>query len=368
MIRTVPRPVDASGGRVRGAGWPGDLPESRRRWIRLWLWGIAAMTFAVVVVGGITRLTLSGLSIVDWQPVTGVIPPLNEEQWQRAFDRYRQFPEFLTWRHRMTLAEFKFIYFWEYLHRLLARSIGIVFMVPFAFFVVRRWFNRPLVKRSLLLFALGAAQGVMGWLMVRSGLVDRPSVSHYRLAAHLVLAFTVFGWAVWLARDLSLPEAPPHSLPPDRRRAVVNGLAVTGSLLVVQIVWGAFVAGLKAGRYYPTFPLMGGRLVPPDLLWLEPAAANFVSNPIAVQWVHRLLGTLLLSAAIVLFVRVRMRVADPGTRRMSSAFAALIGFQFVLGILTLVTRVPVALGVLHQATALVALGTWLVWMHAMMHR
>ena len=362
MNRTAPYPGAARANAGPAADWPLAIPEHRRRWIRLWLWSIAAMTFAVVVVGGITRLTLSGLSIVDWQPLMGVIPPLSEEQWQHAFDQYRQFPEFLTWRSRMTLAEFKFIYFWEYLHRLLARSIGIVFLLPFLFFVARRWFNRPLLKRSLLLFALGAAQGVMGWIMVKSGLVDRPSVSHYRLAAHLVLAFMIFSGAVWLARDLALRDRRPP-LAADQRRRVVSGLAAVGILLAAQIVWGAFVAGLKAGKYYPTFPLMGGRLVPPDLLWLDPAAANFIANPIAVQWVHRLLGTLLLAAVLALFVVVRRRATDPATRGFNAAFAALIVIQFALGVLTLVLRVPVALGVLHQATALVTLGVWLIWLH-----
>ncbi|HUE76616.1 MAG TPA: COX15/CtaA family protein, partial [Longimicrobiales bacterium] len=311
-----------------GALVPGDwrlaIPEGRRRRLRVWLWSIAATTFAVLVVGGITRLTLSGLSIVRWDPVMGVIPPLSDADWERAFDQYRQFPEYQTWRRGMSLAEFKFIFFWEYLHRLLARAIGLVFLVPFVVFWVRGYFDRPLIRRALVLFGLGAMQGVMGWLMVASGLVDRPSVSHFRLAAHLSLAFMIFGWAVWLARDLALRPGR-ATLVPAERRILLRGLGIVGVLLSAQIVWGAFVAGLKAGKYYPTFPLMGGRLVPVELLWLDSVPANFVSNPIAVQWVHRVLGTMLALAVLILFVVVRHRVRDRLSRRFNATFAGLIG-------------------------------------------
>jgi heme a synthase len=355
--------VDAHSPPAPRDDWRFVIPEAHRRRLRLWLWSIAAMTFGVLVVGGITRLTLSGLSIVDWRPVTGVIPPLNEAQWQRAFDLYRQFPEYLTWRQDMTLGEFKVIYFWEYLHRLLARAIGLVFLVPFAFFWARGYFNRPLFRRALLLFGLGATQGVMGWLMVASGLVDRPSVSHYRLAAHLGLAFAIFGWAVWLARDLALSNERDAVQEPRERPLQVRPLSIVGIVLVAQIAWGALVAGLKAGKYYPTFPLMGGRVVPPDFLWLHPVARNFVENPAAVQWVHRVLGTLLVAIVLMAFTLVRRRVTDPVSRRFGAALAALVGAQYALGVLTLVLLVPVALGVLHQAVALVIFGVWLSWLH-----
>ena len=319
------------------------------------------MTFGVLVVGGITRLTLSGLSIVDWHPVMGVIPPLGEAQWQETFDRYRQFPEYQTWRRGMSLEEFKFIFFWEYLHRLLARTIGIVFLLPFLYFWARGYFNRPLLRRALVLFGLGAAQGLMGWLMVMSGLVDRPSVSHYRLAAHLSLAFLIFGWAVWLAR--SLRTAPAAVVAAGERRLLLRSIGVVGGLLAVQIVWGAFVAGLKAGKYYPTFPLMGGRLVPAELLFLDGFLENFVANPIAVQWTHRVLGTVLLLAAIGAFAAVRRRVAEATSRAYAGAFLALIVAQYLLGIATLLFFVPVSLGVAHQAMAMVVFGVWLAWLH-----
>lgn len=348
------------------ADWRLEIPESRRRPIRLWLWSVALMTLAVLVVGGITRLTLSGLSIVDWDPIMGVIPPLGDAAWSEAFARYQQFPEFQSWRASMTLDEFKSIYFWEYLHRLLARAIGLVFLVPFVVFWVKGWFNKPLLRRALLLFGLGAMQGVMGWLMVMSGLVDRPSVSHYRLAAHLALAFLIFGFALWLTRELSM-EANRIRLAAGARRLMNRGLAVVGALLGVQIVWGALVAGLRGGKYYPTFPLMGGRWVPRELFFLDDAALNFVANPIAVQWAHRLIGTVLLLAVLALFVGVLRATADARSRRWAAALLGLVAVQYGLGILTLIRLVPVSLGVAHQATALVIFGLWLAWLHHVMN-
>jgi cytochrome c oxidase assembly protein subunit 15 len=349
----------------RGAGradWRTAIPESRRRPIRAWLWSIAAMTLGVLIVGGITRLTLSGLSIVEWRPFTGVIPPLTDAQWQATFDMYRGYPEYQSWRQGMTLAEFKFIFFWEYLHRLLARTIGLVFLVPFAFFWLRGWFNPQLRNRALLLFGLGASQGLMGWLMVASGLVDMPRVSHFRLAAHLSLAFLIFGYALWLARDLRLGVTR-NPLPHDARARMLRGLSIVGALLALQVVWGAFVAGLRAGKFYNTFPLMGGRLVPRDLLALDPAIANFVQNPAAVQWVHRVLGTALLVATITFCIRAWEYGTDTLSRRFNATFLLLMMTQFTFGIATLVTRVPVSLGVIHQVTALILFGVWLGWLH-----
>jgi heme a synthase len=359
------------------ADWRLAIPEHRRRHLRAWLWSVAAATFAVMVVGGITRLTQSGLSIVDWQPLMGVIPPLSEAQWLAAFDRYREFPEYQQLRRGMTLAEFQFIFFWEYLHRLVARLIGVVFLVPFVVFAVRGYLTRPLALRALALFALGAAQGVLGWVMVQSGLVEQPSVSHYRLAAHLGLAFVIFGACVWLARELTVSRSPSSAAASAAssaassaaatatpvRRLVRRGLAVLGALVALQVVWGAFVAGLKAGFFYNTFPLMGGALVPPNLLLHEPAIVNFFQNPVAVQWTHRVLGTVLGVAALFFFLRVRRAAVDAATRRLNAGFFGLILAQYALGVATLVYRVPVTLGVAHQALALVLFGVWVWWMH-----
>jgi heme a synthase len=342
--------------------WQEEIPESRRRSLRLWLYSIAATTFAVMVVGGITRLTQSGLSIVDWQPIMGVIPPLSEAQWQDAFDRYRPFPEYQVLRRGMTMDEFKFIFFWEYLHRVLARVIGLVFLVPFIWFAVRRYFNRELAVRALALFGLGAMQGVLGWLMVSSGLVDRPSVSHFRLAAHLSLAFIIFGACIWLARQLR-PDFSPVRLAPEVLRGLRIGAVVVGVLLALQIVWGAFVAGLKAGFMYNTFPLMGGRLVPPDLFALDGTVINFFQHSSAVQWVHRVLGTVLTLAAVGVGIRALEARVDAVSRRLAVGIMALMLIQYALGILTLIYRVPVSLGVAHQGLAMVIFGVWIWWVH-----
>lgn len=342
--------------------WRLQIPEWRRRPMRAWLWSVALMTLGVVVVGGITRLTLSGLSIVDWDPLVGVIPPLSESAWQEAFARYQQFPEYRSWRGDMTLDQFKSIYFWEYLHRLLARTIGLVFVVPFVVFWARGWLDRPLLRRALLLFGLGTLQGLMGWLMVQSGLVDRPAVSHYRLAAHLSLAFLIFGLALWLIRELSVGE---ERVPVDvqARHLMERGLAVVGTLLAVQIVWGAFVAGLRGGKFYPTFPLMGGRWVPRELFYLDDRALNFIANPIAVQWAHRVIGTALLLAVLAFVFAVLRAPTDAHSRRYSVALLVMVAVQYALGILTLLARVPVSLGVAHQATALLLFAVWLAWLH-----
>lgn len=320
------------------------------------------MTLLTLVIGGITRLTRSGLSIVDWAPIMGVVPPLSEAAWQQAFDAYRAFPEYRELRQGMSLSEFQSIYFWEYLHRLVARTIGLVFLVPFLVFAVRGYLSRPLARRALVLFALGAGQGLMGWFMVMSGLVDEPRVSHYRLAAHLSLAFVIFGYALWLARDLSVDRSTPV-VPRSSRALLLRGLGWLGGLLAVQIIWGAFVAGLRAGYYYNTFPLMAGSLVPPDFLRVQPALLNLIENPSAVQWMHRVLGTVLLVAVTVFFVRIRRSVVDTQSQRHNAVLFGLVVAQYVIGVLTLLFYVPVSLGVLHQAMAMVIVGGWLVFLH-----
>jgi cytochrome c oxidase assembly protein subunit 15 len=285
------------------------------------------------------------------------VPPLSEAQWLEAFDRYRQFPEYQKLRQGMTLDEFKFIFFWEYVHRLAARLIGLVFLIPFVFFWIRGYFTPPLRNRVLALFGLGALQGFMGWFMVMSGLVDNPSVSHYRLAAHLSIALVIFGLCLWLFWELRVSRLPTP------RRTPGRGIYALGGLLMLQILWGAFVAGLDAGLYFNTFPLMGGRLVPPGAMSLEPALRNLVENPVTVQWVHRVLGTVLALASLAVVVQHWRLPADLVSRRLSTAFATLVLVQYGLGILTVIYFVPVSLGVLHQATAVVILAIWLAWLH-----
>ena len=364
-----PRHIQTVAGEAAGVtaleDWRLQLAASRRRPVRIWLWSIALLTLLVLVIGGITRLTHSGLSMVDWEPLVGVVPPLGEQQWAETFDRYRQFPEYQKLRRGMTLGEFKFIFFWEYLHRLSARAIGVAFSIPFLIFWLRGYLTRPLAVRVLVLFALGAMQGVMGWLMVRSGLVDIPSVSHYRLAAHLALAFVIFGYSIWLARDLSVGR--PGSTPRHgAARLIRRGLTIVGVLLAAQVVWGAFVAGLKAGLIFNTVPLMDGGVMPPRVSDVEGGLLfALLQHPAGVQWMHRLLGTVLLGSVLWLFLMVRRGGVDPLSSRLNTALMATVGVQYVLGVLTLLYVVPISLAVPHQALAMVVFGVWVIWVHHM---
>jgi heme a synthase len=358
----VARPAPVVTPTDRPDDWRLALPENRRRRVRAWLWTGAGLTFLILIVGGITRLTQSGLSIVDWNPIMGAVPPLNEAQWMEAFDRYRQFPEYQKLRQGMTLDEFRFIFFWEYLHRQIARLIGLVFLLPFLFFLAQGYFNRPLLRRSLLLFALGGLQGALGWYMVSSGLIDRPHVSQFRLGIHLSIAFAIFAGCVWTALDLRV-RAPRRTSPTDALHWLRRALVAIGLLFAVQVFWGALVAGLKAGHYFNTFPLMNGRWLPPNMFGLEPALLNFVENPFTVQWMHRVLGTVLLLASLALFAVVRRRLTDPPQRLYNLLLFGLVLAQFGLGVLTLLYAVPISLGVAHQAMAMVIFGVWLVWYH-----
>ena len=335
---------------------------SRR--LQIWLAAIAATTCLVLVIGGITRLTHSGLSIVEWRPVVGVIPPLNEAAWLDSFARYQQFPEYRQLRSDMTLEEYKYIYFWEYLHRLLARAIGLVFLIPFAFFYFSGSLAPSFARRALALFALGSMQGAAGWLMVRSGLVDRPSVSHYRLALHLTLAVAIVGLCIWMIRDLSVgrPAAPGSAT-----RRAPRALLAIGVLIGLQIVWGAFTAGLKAGVGFNTFPLMGDALVPIEFWPLRPLALNLVQHPWGVQWMHRLLGTILLAAACASYIHIRRSTVDRASQRWSAALLGTVAAQYVLGVLTLINVVPLGLALTHQLMAVAVVCVWVAAVHHARH-
>jgi len=314
-----------------------------------WLLVCCAVLFSLIVLGGVTRLTGSGLSITDWRPVTGVLPPFTEQAWQQEFDLYRASPEYQKVNRGMSMADFQVIYGYEYAHRLLARMLGLVFAIPLAWFWLRgkipprlRW---PLVG----LLGLGMLQGYMGWFMVASGLVDIPRVSPYRLAAHLSLAMIIYAVMFWLALGLLRPRverAPAH---------IRRGLQPLLVVLAITIVSGAFVAGLKAGFVYNTFPLMAGQWVPDGLLHLEPAWRNWFENPATVQFTHRLLG--LGSFALVLFVWARaLRMPlSPAQRLAFHGLGAATLLQVTLGIKTLLMYVPVSLGAAHQGGAVVLL-------------
>jgi len=310
--------------------------RARRDPVGLWLLALAALVAAMVLLGGATRLTDSGLSIVEWRPVTGVVPPLSAADWQAEFDRYRAFPEYLKVNRGMSLDEFRRIYWFEWSHRQLGRAIGLAFLLPFLWFLARRRIDRPLGLRLAGLFALGGLQGAVGWWMVASGLVDRPDVSHLRLAAHLGLAFAIFGALLWQAWGLLVPEARvagPRWL----------GFALAAAVLA-QTLLGALVAGLDAGLAYNTFPTMNGVWIPDDLARPGP----WWDNPTAVQFAHRL-GAFAL-AALCLFAWLRA----PAAFGFVLAAAAV---QFALGVATLLAHAPLALALAHQAGALALFAT-----------
>jgi cytochrome c oxidase assembly protein subunit 15 len=315
-----------------------------------------------VVVGGVTRLTHSGLSIVEWQPLVGAIPPLSDADWQQLFAKYRLTPEFQKVNFDMDLAGFKSIFWWEYFHRLLGRGIGAVFLLPMLWFVLRRAIDRPLAWKLAGVFVLGALQGAMGWYMVKSGLVDDPRVSQFRLTAHLGLALLIFAAMVWIALDLLFPR--PGS---SRTRFGTAALALVVVIFLMSLT-GGFVAGIRAGKAYNTFPLMNGHWVPPEILMLEPWWMNFFYNMATVQFVHRAIAWLLAFAVPLLWWRVMREVTDPRARLACHALLAALAAQIALGIATLVLQVPVALAAAHQGGAVVLLACALWAAHALRRR
>ena len=322
-----------------------------RRQIRGWLAVVLFALFALVLVGGATRLTESGLSITEWKPIHGVIPPLSAAEWEEEFRLYQRIPQYEQLNKDMTVEEFKTIFWWEWAHRLLARSIGVVFAVPLLFFWVSGRIERRLRLPLLGILALGGFQGFIGWWMVSSGLVERTEVSQYRLATHLVIACLIFGACMWIFRGLC-----PHSgdAPPTKRSQTVAG--IIAALGLFQIYLGALVAGLDAGLSYNTWPLMDGAIVPADLFVQQPAWINLFENPKTVQFVHRIGAYLLF--AVALWHMVTSWRAAPGTThaRRSVLLFGLVTLQAAIGITTLLLQVPIGWGVLHQAGALIVLG------------
>jgi len=328
--------------------------------IRLWLYVVAALVFAMVLVGGATRLTESGLSITEWQPLMGVVPPLNDAQWHAEFEKYQAIPQYRQLNSGMSLAAFQTIYWWEWTHRLIGRVIGFAFVLPFAWFLWRGWI--PQRKRAALwvILGLGALQGVIGWWMVASGLADRVEVSQYRLAAHLVLACLIYAAVLWTASRCENKAAwlsLAHATKTDRWIFVRCGAVGLLVLVLLQIYLGALVAGLRAGYAYNTWPLIDGALVPQGarLFFDVPFWRNFFENPLTVQFDHRVLGyAIWLLALFHLFNVASMTKAGP--LLAGAAFLALaVTAQAALGIWTLLAVVPLPLALMHQAMAMVTL-------------
>lgn len=326
-----------------------------RKTVAAWLLVCCALVAAMVVLGGVTRLTGSGLSMVTWKPVSGVLPPMNAKAWDEEFARYRQSPEYRQVNYGMSLADFKRIFWFEYAHRLLGRSVGLVFLLPFLYLLARRMIERALIPRLVLMFMLGGAQGLLGWWMVRSGLGDVPHVSAYRLTAHLGLAVLIYALMLWTALSLlRRPLSPSTSTSKLARWSP----AILG-LSVVTLLSGSFVAGLRAGLVYNTFPKMGDSWLPPDLFSLSPWWRNIFEDVTTVQFDHRILALLLLASVVALWWRCTRASIQGPARAWAHASLAAVLVQLGLGIGTLLLHVPVSLAVLHQANALVVLTTLL---------
>ena len=332
----------------RGGIAPERIARSRRA-VAHWLLALAGLVLAMVVLGGITRLHHAGLSIVDWRPLVGVLPPFGEEAWQALFADYKRFPEYQEINRGMTLGAFKEIFWLEYAHRLLGRIVGIAFALPFVWFLIRRAFDRPLALKVLAIGILGGLQGLLGWYMVKSGLVDRPDVSPYRLAAHLGLAVAIYGCLVWIALGLLMDGAVERVRRAGRWRGALWG--ATG-LVLLTILSGAFVAGNDAGLAYNTFPLMADAIVPPDIFLIEPLWRNFFENVPLVQLDHRLLAMLTALVVILIWAAALRWMGATLARAVLHAAAAAVLVQFVLGVATLLTFVPVPLGAAHQVGAM----------------
>ena len=338
-----------------------ELPDNRSKdkAVATWLLACCVLVFAMVVLGGVTRLTGSGLSMAEWRPIMGTLPPLSDTEWQRVFEIYQQTPEFQKVNSHMDVHDFKGIFWLEYLHRLLGRLLGLAFLLPLVYFAARKYISLRQLPWYVLMFALGGLQAVIGKIMVASGQVDAPQVSHYRLTAHLSAAFLVFALMFWRAQSLlhGAPAGPPH---PWYSRTL--GLT---ALIAVTIVSGGFVAGLDAGLIYNTFPKMGDHWIPPGLLALEPAWRNVFDNLTTVQFDHRLLAVTTFTLIAIYWIRARSSSMPRAARTGASALLAVATLQVVLGILTVLHAVPTTLAVSHQANALLMLTAALYLLHGL---
>ncbi|MCC6560602.1 MAG: COX15/CtaA family protein [Xanthomonadales bacterium] len=343
----------------------GSRTAGSDRAVAAWLLLCCTLVLVMVVVGGITRLTHSGLSIVEWAPIVGTLPPLNEQQWLETFAKYQQTPEYKLVNHAMTVDDFKGIFWWEYIHRLLGRGIGLVFLFPLIWFVARRRVDPALGWRLAGIFVLGGLQGAMGWYMVKSGLVDDPRVSQFRLTAHLGLAFLIAAAMFWVALGLLYPRgAAPVAA---RARRAPRTLATwVAAIAAYMVLTGGLVAGIRAGYAYNTFPLMNGHWIPPEILMLEPWWKNPFYNMATVQFDHRIGAWAL--AFLGPWLWLRARAAQPGSRASASAavLVAALALQIALGIATLLTGVKIVpLAVAHQGCALLVLLAALATRHAL---
>jgi cytochrome c oxidase assembly protein subunit 15 len=317
----------------------------------IWLISGIILVASMVVIGGITRLTHSGLSMVEWDLVMGSVPPMNEAEWQATFEKYQTSPEYQKINFDFELADFKTIFWWEYIHRVMGRLIGIVFIIPFIIFLIQKRFDKPMIWKMVGLLLLGGFQGFMGWYMVKSGLVNNPFVSHFRLAAHLLTAFLICSYIFWLILDLIGTKSRVITV-----KAINSVLSAYAVLIVIQIAFGAFVAGLKAGMFYPTFPLMAGELIPGQiaLAYAEFGMASWFNDLTTVQFIHRWLGMLALFGVLGIWLNYGNRVTGQDKKSINT-LVLLVLLQSALGIITLIYGVPLVPAILHQIIALLVL-------------
>jgi len=329
--------------------------------IIIWLSVGCFLIAAMVIVGGITRLTHSGLSMVEWNLLMGSFPPLSDQEWSEVFNKYKHTPEFKLINYNFTLEEFKSIFWWEFIHRMLGRLIGIVFIIPFGYFLIKKKLSQSLIKKLLIVFVLGAFQGFLGWYMVKSGLVKDPNVSHYRLASHLVTAFVLYGYIFVLMLELLIPiSGSPVPVTKPLRKVSILLLIIT----FVQFIYGAFMSGLNAGKVYNTFPKMGNQWVAESVgfAFHKDGIISFVENLASVQFIHRYLAVLILILVLIIWRKSRS-ISSYHLKLGANLLLVILIVQFLLGVMTLMLSVPVALGVLHQFGALVFLTTIIYYWH-----
>mgnify|MGYP001586265974 FL=1 len=324
--------------------------------IVVWLFTGCFLIFIMVAIGGLTRLTHSGLSMVEWN-LFGSTPPSSDADWQIMFDKYKQYPEYQQINFNFSLEEFKSIFYWEYGHRMFGRLIGLVFIIPFLWFLIRKRVSKELLPKLILLLIMGSFQGLLGWYMVKSGLVKDPDVSHYRLAMHLVTAFLTFAYTFWVALGLIYPEKAQSD------KKLKRLMWIIFPLVVFQIIWGAYVAGLNAGMVYNTWPKMGEAWIADSVTAMSPLWKNFIEGLAGVQFVHRYLAYAVVAAILIAFFRGRKIQLFSNQRKALNVLVFAVSFQFVLGVLTLMLAVPISLGLLHQLGAFILLGSTVFALH-----
>jgi len=331
----------------------------KNKYVVYWLLTGCALIFVMVLVGGITRLTHSGLSISDYKLIHGTLPPMNEQEWKEAFELYQQYPEYQKLNSHFDLEDFKDIYFWEWLHRFIGRFIGIVFIVPFLYFLITKRLDKSTTKKAIILLIMGGFQGFLGWYMVKSGLVDRPDVSHFRLAAHLTTAFLTFAYSLWVALDLIYPDKK------EVNTKIRNLIRIALVILLLQIIWGAFVAGLDAGFIHNHWPLMSEGKLMHETVYIEqqPVIKNFFEGKSGVQFVHRYLAYVVVGFILAIWFKTRKVERTPLQEKGLKILLAMVFVQFLLGVLTLIYAVPLWLGIAHQIGAFFLLATMTFTLH-----